>query len=165
MATRKLLTPHILTLTPRKKSDVAAEIRAHQSWDPYEIANKQDLLNSLIFLKLNMGLLDPMDRFIEKVYARLSPIAEKMPHEAFPRTHEEILRAEHYVRDPDPFGRCYVNVTMHTMQAKAWAAVEASQAVFGELDTDGSLWIGAKRIEELEIAKLLLPFLSENGLI
>jgi hypothetical protein len=88
-----------------------------------------------------------------------------MPHEAFPRTHEEILRAEHYVRDPDPFGRCYVNVTMHTMQAKAWAAVEASQAVFGELETDGSLWIGAKRIEELEIAKLLLPFLSENGLI
>ena len=158
--------PHLMTMSRRLKADMAAVIRRHQSWNPHDIVNKHGLLNSLVFLKLDIGLTQPMDLFAEKVLTRrLSSVSEAMPHAVFPRTYEEIQLATACVRHPDALNHCFVNVCMHTMNAKAWATLEASRLVFGELDTDDDTWYGAKRAEELAIAKLLSDFLRDNGLI
>ena len=154
-----------MTTNLRSKADVAADIRRHQSWNPHDIVNKHGLLKSLTFLKLDMGLTQPMDLFAEKVLARLSLVSEAMPHAVFPRTSEEIQLATDCVRHPDPLNHCFVNVCMHTMNAKAWATLEASRLVFGKLDTDDDTWNGAKRAEELALATLLSDFLRDNGLI
>jgi len=157
--------PYLMTMTLRLKADVAADIRAHQSWTPHDIVKTRGLLKSLTFLKRDIGLTETMDLFTEEVLARLSVISEMMPRAAFPRADEEIQLAMGCDPSLTPANGCCVLVCMHTMNAKAWATLEASRLVFGEMDTDSDIWHRAKEAEELALAKLLNNFLRDNGLI
>jgi len=157
--------PYLMTMTLRLKADVAADIRAHQSWNPHDIVKTHGLLPSLTFLKRDIGLTDTLDLFTERVLARLSVISEMMPRAAFPQTDEEIELAMGCDPSSTPANGCCVLACMHTMNAKAWATLEASRLVFGEMDTDSDIWHRAREAEELALAGLLNGFLRDNGLI
>lgn len=141
-------------------SDVRAEIVGHQSWTPETVVNEIGLSQSLLFLERDMGLLDILGDYLNKVSERAEALFKFDGEIA-----EEARKAHDKANGTNGHFQSAVCSTIALAHAKGLVLDKVATEAVGPTLNDAFLYDHGKKDEELALANILFDVLRAKGLV